>query len=66
MRAIIQRVSAASVTGMFNLAPNAPKVIVLSISQAQQITSLYAVNNEMISQISQGLMVLVGIGTGMS
>ena len=55
MRAIIQRVSAASVTGIVDV--NHGLYFIL--------TEFDIVNNEMISQISQGLMVLVGIGTGM-
>lgn len=53
MRAVVQRVVSASVTGESALLPT--KIIVLIRK---------AVNNEIISQISRGLMVLVGIGTG--
>lgn len=57
MRAIIQRVSSASVTGQFPLL----------LPQNSLWNFLWnAVDNEVVSRISEGLMVLVGIGVGQS
>jgi D-Tyr-tRNAtyr deacylase len=55
MRAIIQRVASASVTGELICLSLYPKFCLKVIS----------VNSEVISQISRGLMVLVGIGAGL-
>ena len=55
MRAVVQRVLSASVTGSFS--PNVFHALV------ERSASL-AVNSEIVSEISRGLMVLVGIGVG--
>ena len=54
MRAVIQRVLSASVTGSF-LCPNVISALVEYRSP---------VNSKIVSEISRGLMVLVGIGVG--
>ena len=56
MRAVVQRVLSASVTGSF-FPPNIFHALVKCFASL-------AVNNEIVSEISRGLMVLVGIGVG--
>jgi hypothetical protein len=55
MRAVVQRVLSASVTGFFFLYLNVISALVENRS---------LVNSEIVSEISRGLMVLVGIGIG--
>ena len=57
MRAVIQRVANASVTGM-----PVPSLLAERNSLIKALTAL--VNDEVISSIGKGLMVLVGIGKG--
>jgi D-Tyr-tRNAtyr deacylase len=56
MRAVVQRVLSASVTGstLFSL------IVVYALVEE----CLVSVNSEIVSEISRGLMVLVGIGVG--
>ena len=54
MRAVVQRVISASVTGE-----------VCYSAQRRQLTSSCPVDNEVISSIGRGVMILVGIGTGL-
>ena len=54
MRAVVQRVASASVTGA------------LYDSGSRCETEHESVDNEVVSHISRGLMVLVGIGRGLS
>jgi D-Tyr-tRNAtyr deacylase len=55
MRAVVQRVLSASVTGLF-----------LSGIIYTDIVNFASVEGETVSEISRGLMVLVGIGVGTS
>jgi D-Tyr-tRNAtyr deacylase len=55
MRAVVQRVVSASVAGKCD-----------SRSTFLMLTVMWIVEGEIISQISRGLMVLVGIGKGLS
>jgi hypothetical protein len=55
MRAIVQRVSSASVTGIYILSP-------FSINSQAFVPPQVA--SEKISEIGQGLMVLIGMGAG--
>ena len=59
MRAVIQRVTSASVAGAFSMQRVA---IVLS----HNLLYFIVVDSETVSSIGRGLMVLVGIGTGQS
>jgi len=56
MRAVVQRVLSASVTGLF--------FFLSWTSSSPRIERVVSVNNEVVSEISRGLMVLVGIGVG--
>ena len=55
MRAVVQRVKSASVTGISLCSHR--EVILIMLTR-----SFFKVDNEVISSISRGLMVLVGIG----
>jgi D-Tyr-tRNAtyr deacylase len=55
MRAVVQRVLSASVTGLF-----------LSSIIYTDVMNFASVDNQTVSEISRGLMVLVGIGVGTS
>ena len=64
MRAIIQRVISASVTGKLIDLPSYPWIKqVMNYSLISDKNHL-AVDNEIISKIGRGFMVLVGIATG--
>ena len=60
MRAVVQRVLSAAVSGM-SVVSNTK-----SRSYSYPLISFTPVDDEVVSQISRGLMVLVGIGIGLS
>ncbi len=57
MRAVIQRVTSASVTGAYST-----KYVAIGVPHKS--VCFIAVDSETVSSIGRGLMVLVGIGTG--